>query len=773
MLESQAIIDTSVDPLVRAAGRRRTLRRVGIPIAAVILTIVVIVAIALQANEANRAGALTLSNDVLKETTARIDEEVTNYFGTATRTLAVGESMADREPPGEPRRTLIEKYALSAVKYVGHITAFDVANANGDYMMIWQNDASGGYDTKLIQNGAGSARSVLWVRRNAAGDVIGQQNDPSDTYDPRTRPWYTGALKTNGVYWSDVYKFHTGNAPGITVAKRYETAEGQEFVVGIDLTLESLSRFLADLKIGKTGRALIIDGSGKIIAHPQMQSALETVNGDVTTKHVDEIGDAPAAGAYDHFRVNGPGRATVTVDGVRYLATLTPLKDVGHNWSTMIVLPEDDLVGFVGKANRTSLLISLVIVGLAVVMAGLLIRQGLRTDRVARLLRQRSAAMARQREALDLIADEVDLYDPLHPELPQSLTEAAAEITGARRASIWYLQSRRSVLHCADSFDSETARHSAGFELHRDELPRFFDSVVEGGALDVPDAASDPRTTEIHRLLMAPLGGRSLSITPMRRRGHAVGAVWLEDAPGAGAARDFLRLLAGTAAQRAAETAPEPTPEASDLDERPIEPEIARCLSPDLTLSGFDRQQLGDNLYPQVAVLVIRIDESAATGNGGVSPPELIDSVVCAMQEIAAEQDIPYLKLVGYDIVGAAGFSPDDPTSAARIANTAIAGRERLMEIFEATGRAPDFRLGIDCGAAIGGVIGAGPRLFNLWGSATQTARVMAETALPGSIQISEAAYGQLRRNFLLRPRGTFFQAGIGTAQTFVLAGRL
>jgi adenylate cyclase len=143
------------------------------------------------------------------------------------------------------------------------------------------------------------------------------------------------------------------------------------------------------------------------------------------------------------------------------------------------------------------------------------------------------------------------------------------------------------------------------------------------------------------------------------------------------------------------------------------------------------------------------------------------------MQKIAAEQDVPYLKLVGYDIIGAAGFTPEDRTGAARIAQTAVACRDRLTELFEAKGRAPDFRLGIDCGVVVGAAIGGNPRLFNLWGAAVQTARVMAESALPGSIQISEAAYRQLPQSFLLRPRGTFYLAGVGTAQTFVLAGQL
>jgi class 3 adenylate cyclase len=227
------------------------------------------------------------------------------------------------------------------------------------------------------------------------------------------------------------------------------------------------------------------------------------------------------------------------------------------------------------------------------------------------------------------------------------------------------------------------------------------------------------------------------------------------------------------AAMRAGDEAVEPALAEAETGPHPAEPTVARSRSPDLTFSGFEREAFGDNLYPEVAVFVMRIEEAAATGNSGTASPELIDSITRVMQEIAAEQDIPYLKLVGYDMVGAAGFASDDPTAAARIANTAVASRDRLAALFEADGREPQFRLGIDCGVAVGGTIGGAPRLFNLWGAAVRTARVMAESALPGSIQITEAAYNHLRRGFLLRPRGTFFLSGVGTAQTFVLAGRL
>src|SRR4029077_14649611 len=106
----------------------------------------------------------------------------------------------------------------------------------------------------------------------------------------------------------------------------------------------------------------------------------------------------------------------------------------------------------------------LAIVALAVIGAALLVRQGLRGDRFARLIRERSHAMAHQTEALERVAHESDLFDGAHPEQFRESTEVAAEITGARRANLWYLQVDHNVIRCADSFDSESSGHTGSFE---------------------------------------------------------------------------------------------------------------------------------------------------------------------------------------------------------------------------------------------------------------------------------------------------------------------
>jgi adenylate cyclase len=770
MSRGHAVVDTAADPFTARTDRRRTMRRIGVPVIGVVLMIAVILVIAVQASRANRRGALALSDDVLTALDGRVAEQVTSYFGMPTRALSIGETLAGDEPPGELRRALVEKFSIGALKQIPQIADFIFGDADGNFMMVRRNDA-GGIDTKIVRNAPG-ARNVFWIRRNVVGDEVGRDEDPTDTFDPRTRPWYAGALAANGVYWTDVYTFFTANEPGITASSRYKTVEGRVFVVGVDITLDSLSSFLAGLHVGETGRAMIINGEGRIIAYPHAQHAVGRGGSDAVSARIDEISDAPAVKAYDYFRVGGPGQTTITVDSRRYLATLTPLKTIGHDWSVMIVLPEDDFIGFVARNNRTGLLMSLGIVAVAVLLAMLLVRQGLRGDRAARLARDRARAISRQGEALDRLAEEDDLFDPTRNHPPDALTETVADLTGARRASLWYFRRNGASLRCADSFHAEASVHADGFEIQRDELPDFFDHLADGVEIDATDAASDPRTAALHRLMLAPLGSRSLVVLPIRRHQHVVGGIWLEDPVDAAGSRHFMRVLSSLAALRADDVMDDTTQETPETTPAAREPATARSRSADLVRRDLDAAAWGDALYPEVSVMVMRLDDPGATHNH-IKRPELVDAVVHAIQELAAEQEIPYLKLVGCDIVGAAGFVACDRTAAARIANTAVASRDRISELFKAQGLMPDFRVGIDSGAAIGRAVGTEPALFNLWGEAVQTAQTMAAAALPGAIQASEAAYERLRHSFLFRPRGTFYLPLVGRAQTFVLAGRL
>jgi len=195
----------------------------------------------------------------------------------------------------------------------------------------------------------------------------------------------------------------------------------------------------------------------------------------------------------------------------------------------------------------------------------------------------------------------------------------------------------------------------------------------------------------------------------------------------------------------------------------------------ELARYGLDTETVGADVFPAVAVMVVRFSDPVAIATRhGTESCSLADRIAEALQEIAAQQNIPYMKLVSQEVVAAAGFNAEDDKAILRIAEAALAVRERCLELFEDCGQQPVFRIGIDHGIAIGSQVGRNPRLFNLWGEAVRTADIMATSAIgEASIQVSEAAYHLLRHQFLFRPRGSFYLPRVGAARTFILASRL
>lgn len=778
MAVGSQVIDLSVDPLDERRRRRRTLLRVGLPIGGVALMIAAILFIAVYAERANRRDALALSEDVLDTLESRIELAVSSYLDPAARTVAVTRDVVKQGSitAGLP---LIQVYGASLLRQIPQIAILSFADEDGNYVMV-RRGADGGTDVKVIENVPGPRR-VTWIHRNAAGAEIGREEDPKDTYDPRTRPWYIGAAASDNLFWTEVYVFFTDQKPGLTAAVRYRGPDGRLYVLGADITVEELSSFLSSLAIGKTGKAIIMEDNGRVIATPAGSDVVrKDAQGALITARIDELGDPVLTAAYDRFRVEGHGRRVIEVGDRRYITAITPLRTTGRDWSVLLVVPEDDFVGFVRNNNRSALGMSLVVVAIAAALAMLLVRQGLRADSGARLLLDRQRAISRQSAAFGTLAADANLFDPRQNEPPRGLTETLAEVTGARRTSVWRLTGGGRTLRCEDSFERETGGHVDGLELHRDELPQFFGQLLKGEELEVADAGQDRRTADLHRVVMRPLGSRALFAVPVRRDQHVVGAVWLEDAPETTGARDFVRAVANMVSLRMAEGAgpgtETPAAAAAAASREAVgeaKAEAKRSFTAELVSRGIDPDSIEGDIYPDVAVMVVHFVDpvamSARLSSGGAA---LSDQIACALQQMAAERDVPYLKIVGQEVIGAAGFGASTGTAALLIADVAVAIRDHCLALFEESEHRLEFRIGIDCGPAIGSSVGSSPRTFNLWGEAVRTADCMALSALPGTVQVTEAAYERLRHGFLFRPRGSFYLPQVGEARTFILAGQ-
>ncbi len=786
LARSMDVVDIDLDPLAEQARRRRTLLRIGLPLGGVGLIIGFLLGIALYADSANRAGVLGLSDTLLHGLQERVALQVSAYLEPASRAALLAHSMLGRGGATDHAGDA-QIFAASVLQETPQVANVLFADGLGDFMLVRRSlgGPPGGTETKrILVQPAGhlpgerspGERTVEWTTRDAAGAVTARRLDPADTYDARTRTWFTGARAIDDVFWTGIYVFASERLPGITTAvhgpgPNLDTV-GPD-VVGIDIKLDTISGFLGGLQIGRTGRAYLVSKAGEMVAGPDPQRILRDQDGQLAPARVEDVGDAALSGSWDHFRVEGAGTRVIEVAGQRLISIVTPLGDA-QGWLLVIAVPEAEFSGFVTVNSRRAGLLSLVVVALALGLAALLVRQGLRADRADRAVAERSQAVRLQSAAFARLAAAAGQFAP-DGTPPPALVETLAEATGARRAGVWRLLGAGGVLRCDDSFEPATSGHVAGVELSRQEVPALIEALAHGERIDVPDARRDRRTASLHGLLMAPLGSTSLLAVPVLRCGAAprpvLGMVLLEDARHDPAAHDIAQACAALVSLRIPAEAI--TAAAGPAAVEPVE-QPGDGAGLDAALLPAPADGLATPGQQHASVLVLRLPDAAMAGTGTA----VAHQVAGAAQRIAAAHGIPYIKMLGATVVAAAGYTAPDAglhhgkDAAARLADTAIALREACAGLFELGDESAGFRLGLDSGAVRGGAMGTAPGLFNLWGEAFSGAEDLAESAPSGAIQASEQAYRLLREAFLFRPRGLFYRPGTGETHSYVLAGR-
>jgi class 3 adenylate cyclase len=757
----------TADPLRRRSEARGRLLRILPPLLGVVAVVAGIVGIALYLERANRSGALALADDTLTTLQGRVEQQVSAFLAPIARSARLAAQIAAEQRPDAAEAPQLERLAMAILRDTPQVALFSLADPGGNYTQVRR--GPNGMEVKRIRN-TPLPRRVVWLRRDADG-VLTEEEDPADGFDPRTRPWYAQALERDGLAWTAPYIFFTDRVPGVTASFPVPGPDGRVIaVVGLDVTLAALSDFIAGLRIGQNGQAVILDRRGGLIAARDSRRIVREREGQLVQRRADELGDPVLTRAYDMARLDPRLRAAFELEGRRHIVLAAPIASEGNEgWSLLLTVPEDDFAGFVTTSGRTALLMSGGVVLLVALLALFLARQGLRADRARRRLAQQSAALAAQSAAFARIGAAAA---PGEGGVPPAAMEELAAVTGARRCSLWRFSADRRVLTCLDSWDRAAAAHVAGAELHVAELPAFFAALAAREPIVLADAAADRRTAELHRLWLHPLGSTALIAVPVVAGETLLGALWIEDAAqeaeGAAAfAAAVANLLAPRIAAAPAE-APMPPPAA------PRRAVPAAALA-DASLAAPPPRDLAADVFPDAAVLVLRLADAFALARRPA--PDLavrFDGLAQGLQEVAEEHGLPYLRLLGEQAVAAAGLGgPGEEGGAARIAEAALAIRTRCAELFEGIGGAPEFRLGLDAGVAIGTAVGSGRRVFNLWGEAVRGAEEMAATAMPGTVQATEAIYARLRHGFLLRPRGAFWVPRAGERRTFVLAGQL
>lgn len=330
-----------------------------------------------------------LSNSIMERIASQTVEKSLNYLKPARRGLELSSGLADVRILTGDQVEEIERYFRQLLIQYPEFIMLNYGLEDGNFMMV-KRMPDGSFSTKWIQR-KGHWAYTEWIHENPewAKKFKDKGEKASDAYDPRKRPWYIKAKTEGKAIWTDAYIFYSDQKPGITCASPiYSQPDGRLVgVVGVDMGIEEISKFVGSLKIGKTGKVFIIDNKGKVIAYPVKEDGdlkklvqKEYINGKMNKHlyHIEACPDPELVSSYKALmkKVDNTGHfdrilkehedIRFEYNGESYIGSYDPFPDnTDWKWTIGIILPENDLMGDIRKNNEISFAVSMTVLVLA------------------------------------------------------------------------------------------------------------------------------------------------------------------------------------------------------------------------------------------------------------------------------------------------------------------------------------------------------------------------------------------------------------------------
>jgi guanylate cyclase len=149
----------------------------------------------------------------------------------------------------------------------------------------------------------------------------------------------------------------------------------------------------------------------------------------------------------------------------------------------------------------------------------------------------------------------------------------------------------------------------------------------------------------------------------------------------------------------------------------------------------------------------------------------LLNEIFSYFDGLVEKYGVEKIRTIGDNYMVAAGVPRPQSDHARVLACMALDMREYLDNRPAAAGKRIEFRIGINSGPVVGGVIGRKKFVFDIWGDAVNIASRMESQGLAGKIQITDHTHRLIQSSFICEPRGRVVIKGRGEMKTWFLVG--
>ena len=332
----------------------------------------------------------TLSRELILQSVERTEGELRSFFEPVKRALMVYRAMGEAGILKSDRHEDLNRLLIPLMQQLSQVTSLLVADERGhEHMLLRMDNRWFNRQTRRDEWG----NRTRWLEWNEAHPERVESWKELD-YEPRTRPWYQGAIKrleespaafapansTEHIHWTRPYTFFTTRASGITASIAYDSGDGMDRVLGFDLLLSDISDFTTGLKVGEHGGVMVLTDRNEVIGLPRDPRFAEAkAQQAALLKRPEELGWALASDAAKAFAEQAPGQfepRRFDSGGEFWWAHAKPYPLTSDRvlWIA-VVIPEVDLLGSLHRIRLWVVVITLAVIALAIWRAIVLARR--------------------------------------------------------------------------------------------------------------------------------------------------------------------------------------------------------------------------------------------------------------------------------------------------------------------------------------------------------------------------------------------------------------
>lgn len=318
-----------------------------------------------------------LVNQLQNEISSRVKEQVQVYLEAPHIVNQINEDavrlgILDFNDLEKSRPYLWQQ--LLRFKSIGYV---GLANEKGQYLrMGWINRWVSSEQPQLAEQLKLDQGDLIYYKLDRQGNPT-EIVKKTPNYNVRKRPFYEVVLGKNRAVWSEVYiNFGYGSLQINASSPYYDSQKKLIGVLTCQMGLDQIRGFLQTLKIGRSGQVFVIEPSGELVASSSSSQQLTTGKDanqkrlraqESTNPIIRRAMESLQAKFNDLHNLQAVSNLDFEVENQRYFVEVSPIRDeYGLNWLSVVVVPESDFMAQINANNRTTILLCLGALGVAI-----------------------------------------------------------------------------------------------------------------------------------------------------------------------------------------------------------------------------------------------------------------------------------------------------------------------------------------------------------------------------------------------------------------------